>query len=229
MGYPSQYEAEVLLKDGSRIILRPIRSDDIKGWLGFVSRLSRRTKYLRFHSLPKLGREEAIRFCTVDYNDTFAFVAEVRRDQRKDIVAIGRYYRLPKRHSAEIAFTVEDAYQGKGIGTKLMEWLTNVARENGITTFEAAVLGENNEIMTVFRDYGFHITGELQSGVYHITFPIARTKRVVKKEEERKRVATVASLSSLLYPRCFNKAGHCRADHFPVHNGKQVFRSGLPG
>ena len=201
MGYPSQYEAEVLLKDGSRIILRPIRSDDIKGWLGFVSRLSRRTKYLRFHSLPKLGREEAIRFCTVDYNDTFAFVAEVRRDQRKDIVAIGRYYRLPKRHSAEIAFTVEDAYQGKGIGTKLMEWLTNVARENGITTFEAAVLGENNEIMTVFRDYGFHITGELQSGVYHITFPIARTKRVVKKEEERKRVATVASLSSLLYPR----------------------------
>ncbi len=201
MGYPSHYETEVLLKDGSRIILRPIRSEDIEGWLDFVSRLSRRTKYLRFHSLPKLGRDDAIRFCTVDYNNTFAFVAEVRGDQRKDIVAIGRYYRLPKRHSAEVAFAIEDAYQGKGIGTKLMEWLANVARENGITSFEADVLGENREMMGVFRAYGFHVESELSGGVYHITFPIARTKRVVKKEEERERIATVASVRSLLYPR----------------------------
>ena len=201
MDYPSHYETEVLLKDGSRIVLRPIRSDDIEGWLGFVSRISRRTKYLRFHSLPKLGRDDAIRFCTVDYNNTFAFVAEVRGDQRKDIVAIGRYYRLPKRHSAEVAFAIEDAYQGKGIGTKLVEWLANVARENGITSFEADVLGENREMMSVFRAYGFHVESELSGGVYHITFPIARTKRVVEKEEERERVATVTSLRSLLYPR----------------------------
>ncbi|MBN2187202.1 MAG: GNAT family N-acetyltransferase, partial [Dehalococcoidia bacterium] len=136
-----------------------------------------------------------------DYNNTFAFVAEVRGDQRKDIVAIGRYYRLPKRHSAEVAFAIEDAYQGKGIGTKLVEWLANVARENNITSFEADVLGENREMMIVFRDYGFHVESELSGGVYHITFPIARTKRVVKKEEERERVATVTSLRSLLYPR----------------------------
>ncbi len=201
MDYPSHYETEVLLKDGSRIILRPIRSEDIEGWLDFVSRLSRRTKYLRFHSLPKLGRDDAIRFCTVDYNNTFAFVAEVRGDQRKDIVAIGRYYRLPKKHSAEVAFAIEDAYQGKGIGTKLMEWLANVARENNITSFEADVLGENREMMGVFRAYGFHVESELSGGVYHITFPIAKTKRVVKKEEERERIATVASVRSLLYPR----------------------------
>ncbi|GAH42821.1 unnamed protein product, partial [marine sediment metagenome] len=167
--YPSQYETEVLLKDGSRMMLRPIRSEDTDSWLAFVSRLSRRTKYLRFHSLPKLTMEEAIRFCTVDYINTFAFVAEVLGDQRQDIVAIGRYYRLPIKHSAEVALVIEDAYQGKGIGTKLMEWLTNVARENGITTFEADVLAENEEMMTVFRDYGFHITSELQEGVYHVT------------------------------------------------------------
>jgi len=201
MDYPSQYETEVLLKDGSRIILRPIISEDIEGWLAFVSRLSRRTKYFRFHSLPKLGRDDAIRFCTVDYNNTFAFVAEVRGDQRKDIVAIGRYYRLPRRHSAEVAFAIEDTYQGKGIGTKLMEWLANVARENSITSFEADVLGENTEMMGVFRAYGFHVESELLGGVYHITFPIAKTKRVAKKEEERERIATVTSVRSLLYPR----------------------------
>jgi acetyl coenzyme A synthetase (ADP forming)-like protein len=199
--YPSQYETEVLLKDGSRMMLRPIRREDTDSWLAFVSRLSRRTQYLRFHSLPKLTMEEAIRFCTVDYINTFAFVAEVLGDQRQDIVAIGRYYRLPIKHSAEVALVIEDAYQGKGIGTKLMEWLTNVARENGITTFEADVLAENEEMMTVFRDYGFHITSELQEGVYHVILPIARTKKVLKREEERERISTVVSLRSLLYPK----------------------------
>lgn len=199
--YPSHYETEVLLKTGSRMRLRPIRKADTDSWLAFVSRLSTRTKYLRFHSLPKLTMEDAVRFCTVDYTNTFAFVAEVVGAHRQDIVAIGRYIRLPDKHSAEVAFVIEDAYQGKGIGTKLMEWLANVARENGITAFEADVLAENREMMTVFRDYGFHINSELQQGVYHVGFPIARTKRVLKKEEERERISTVASLRGLLYPR----------------------------
>ena len=77
MAYPSQYETEVLLKDGSRILLRPIRLDDIERWLAFVNGLSRHTKYLRFHHVPKvMGREDAVRFCTVDYTNTFAFVAD---------------------------------------------------------------------------------------------------------------------------------------------------------
>jgi len=199
--YPAQYETEVLLKDGSRILLRPIRKDDVERWLDFISKLSHRTKYLRFHSVPKLGREDAVRFCSVDYDNAFAFVAEVLRDRRRDIIAIGRYYRIPNKPIAEVAFVIEDAYQGKGIGTKLVEWLANAARDNGITTFEASVLAENKEMMTVFKDYGFHVTSEFEAGEYRVTFPIARTKQVTKKEEERERMATVASLRSLLYPR----------------------------
>jgi acetyl coenzyme A synthetase (ADP forming)-like protein len=200
-GYPSHHETEVLLKDGSRMLLRPIRRNDTEAWLAFLSGISPRTKYLRFHSLPKLTMEDAVRFCTVDYTNTFAFVAEVQGDNRQDIVAIGRYIRLPKKSSAEVAFLIDDSFQGKGIGTKLMESLANVARENGINTFEAEVLAENKEMMTVFRDYGFHITSELQEGVYDVRFPIARTKRVLKKEEERERISTVISLRSLLFPK----------------------------
>ena len=77
--YPAQYETEVLLKDGSRLLLRPIKKDDVERWLDFISRLSHRTKYLRFHSVPKLAREDAIRFCSVDYDNAFAFVAEMLR------------------------------------------------------------------------------------------------------------------------------------------------------
>ncbi len=220
--YPLQYETEVLLKDGSRILLRPIRREDTERWLAFVRRLSRRTKYLRFHYVPKeMGPEDAIRFCTVDYTNTFAFVAEALKEQRKNIVAIGRYYRLPNKHSAEVDFVIEDVYQGKGIGTKLMEWLANVARDNGITNFEADVLAENEQMITVFRDYGFHVTSDLKWGVYHITFPITRTRKVVKKEEERERISTLVSLRSMLYPRSIAVIGASRQ---PGHLGHLIFQ-----
>jgi len=219
--YPSQYETEVLLKDGSRMMMRPIRRADTEQWLTFVSKLSLRTKYLRFHHVPALSPEDAIRFCTVDYRNTFAFVAEVLREQRRDIVAIGRYYRLPNKYSAEVAFVIEDAYQGRGIGTKLMEWLANVARDNSITTFEAEVLAENEEMMTVFRDYGFHITSELEEGAYHVAFPIARTRRVMKKEEERERISTLVSLRSILSPRSVAVIGASRK---PGTIGQLIFQ-----
>ena len=209
--YPSHYETEVLLKDGARIGLRPIRREDAPRHLAFVSGLSSHTKYLRFHYVPKeFSLEDAIRFCTVDYKNSFAFVAEAFKEQRQDIVAAGRYYRLPGKRAAEVAFVVADAYQGRGIGTRLMEWLARVGRDNGIVTFEADVLAENEEMMSVFKDYGFHITSELEGGVYHVTFPIARTTRVVKKEEERERLSTLASLRSILSPRSVAVIGASR-------------------
>ncbi|MFO8143197.1 MAG: bifunctional GNAT family N-acetyltransferase/acetate--CoA ligase family protein [Dehalococcoidales bacterium] len=208
--YPAQYEAEVLLRDGMRLMLRPIRRDDVEEWLSFISRLSDRTKYLRFHHVPTLGREDAVRFCTVDYQNTFAFVAEKVQRNRKEIIAIGRYYRLPNKTSAEVAFVIEDSYHGLGIGTRLVEWLANVARDNGITDFEADVLMENDEMMTVFRDYGFHITSYLEEGVYHISFPIARTRMVARKEEERARISTLASMRYVLSPRSIAVIGASR-------------------
>ncbi len=220
--YPSQYITEVLLKDGSRIRLRPIRIADTQGWLDFVSRLSPTTKYLRFHYIPKsFTMEDAIRYCTVDYKDTFAFVAEVLKGDRKEIVAIGRYYRLPSKRSAEIAFAIDDQYQGKGIGTKLMEWLANVARDNGITVFEADVLSENEQMMIVFRDYGFHVTSNLEGGVYHVTFPIARTATVAKKEEEREFSSTISSLRAVLVPKSLAVIGASRR---PGNLGNLIFQ-----
>ena len=209
--YPSQYETQVLLKDGSSILIRPIREDDAERWLAFADRLSSHTKYLRFHHMPKeMGLGDAVRFCTVDYDNTFVLVAEVSREPNREIVALGRYYRLPKKHLAEVDFAVEDAYQERGIGTSLIQHLANAARENGITSFEADVLAENKQMMDVFRDYGPHISSELEAGVYHVTFPINRTIRVEKKEEGRERDSILASLRFLLSPRSVALIGASR-------------------
>jgi len=209
--YPSQYETKVLLRDGSSILLRPIREDDAERCLAFIGRLSPHTKYLRFHHMPKeTGLDDTVRFCTVDYDNTFALVAEVLREPNTEIVAIGRYYRLPKKHLAEVDFAVEDAYQDRGIGTSLIQHLANAARENGITSFEADVLAENKRMMDVFKDYGFHISNELEAGIYHVSFPIARSPGVEKKEEERERTSTLASLRFLLSPRSVALIGASR-------------------
>jgi len=196
---------------GSLILLRPIRCDDIEAWVAFVGRLSERTKYMRFFHVPKkMGREDALRFCTVDYKNTFAYVAEVLKGQHRNIVAIGRYYRLPKKNSAEVAFAIEDSYQGKGLGTKLMDCLATVALDNGITAFEGDTLTENVQMLDILRGYGFHVSFELEEDVYHFTFPITRTRTVVKKEEERERISTTASLRSIFSPRSVAVIGASR-------------------
>ena len=225
--YPSQYETEVLLKDGSRILLRPIRQDDAERWLAFFRRLSQQTKYLRFQRDPgEMGPEDALRFCTVDYKNTFALVGEVQREQRREIIAIGRYYRLPDKRSARVAFAIEDAYHGKGIGTRLIEWLANIARDNGIAFFEGDVLAENERMMSVLKDYGFHIDSELRGGVYHVTIPLARSRRVEKKEAERERLSTVASIRHVLAPRSVAVIGASRQ---PGSLGQLVFQNIMEG
>ncbi len=225
--YPAQYETEVLLRDGSRILLRPIRRDDTERWLAFFRRLSQQTKYLRFQRDPgEMGPEDALRFCTVDYKNTFALVGEVQKEQRKEIVAIGRYYRLPDKRSARVAFAIEDAYHGKGIGTRLIEWLANVARDNGIAFFEGDVLAENERMLSVLRDYGFHIDSELRGGVYHLTIPIARSRRVERKEAERERLSTVASIRNVMAPRSVAVIGASRQ---PGSIGHLVFQNIMEG
>jgi acetyl coenzyme A synthetase (ADP forming)-like protein len=209
--YPSRYEREVTLKDGSRILLRPIRSDDASGWLSFIGRLSPGNKYLHFqHTAKEMNLDDAVRFCTVDYDNTFAFVAEVLREPRRDIVAAGKYYRLPDSHSAEVVFVVEDDYQGRGLGTAILEQLANVARENGIDSFEADTIAGDERAAGIFKSYGFNISGELQSGTYHVVFPIALSQSLIQKEEERERTSTLASLRSLLNPQSVAVIGASR-------------------
>jgi len=170
--YPAQYETNVILKDGSAILFRPIKKTDAEDWLDFYRRLSKKTVYLRFqYNPPDMDIEDALRFCTVDYVNSFAFVAEAIVAQRKRIVAVGRYSRLPGGDTAEIAFIIEDKYQVKGISTKLIEWLATVGRNNEISTFEAFVLPENKSMLEVFQDYGFHMKRTLKKAFIILHFP----------------------------------------------------------
>ena len=192
-GNLQKYRTAVILRDGSSLHLRPIELDDEESLLALFYRLSPHTIYLRFHHVfTQMSREEAIRFCTVDYDNTFALVATIGEDTERRIIAVGRYARLPERDTAEVAFVVEDAYQGKGIGTHLLERLASIAGEKGIRLFQAEVLAENVEMMRVLKDSGFQVAQELERGIYRVILPVAPTPMVEERSAEREQAATVA-------------------------------------
>ncbi len=191
--------ADVLLSDGSAVHLRPIRPEDAPAIVDLHSRMSDRTRYLRYFSpYPRIPERDLERFVNVDHVDREAFVTVIG----PRIMAVGRYERLgPDSPDAEVAFVVEDAHQGRGIGSVLLEHLAEAARENGITRFVAEVLPQNGGMLRVFSDFGYQVQRRYEDGVVHLTFPIAPTERSREVQESREHRTEAKSIARLLGPR----------------------------
>ncbi len=218
-----KYKTTVILKDGSTLYLRPIRPDDEKRLLDLFSRLSPHTIYLRFHHMLKnITVEQVRRFSIVDYENSFAIVGTMGEDIEERIIAVGRFHRLPKGSSAEVALVVEDSYQGRGIGTLLLEHIAVIARDKGISMFEAEILAENQQMMKVLLDSGFQIAQELEYGVYRVVLPVAPTPVVEERSAEREKIATVASLRAFLQPKSVAVVGATQRE---TAIGNKVFRN----
>ncbi|SCL50620.1 Acyl-CoA synthetase (NDP forming) [Micromonospora citrea] len=190
---------DVLLSDGTTVQLRPIRPSDAPEIVAMHSRFSERTRYLRYFSpYPRIPERDLQRFVNVDHRDREAFV--VLAGDR--IVAVGRYERLgPAAPDAEVAFVVEDAYQGRGIGSVLLEHLADAAARSGIVTFVAEVLPANGAMLRVFSDFGYQVQRQFADGVVHLTFPIAPTDATLEVQRGREHRTEARSVARLLAPR----------------------------
>ena len=135
------------------IRIRPIRPDDGRKLQRFHSRLSDSTIYKRFHGpKPELDEVWACRFAELDGHAAVALVATT--GTRGRIVGVARYYKIDATTTAEVAFVVEDAYQGCGLGTRLMKRLREQALQNGITKFVALLLPCNERMLRLLRALG---------------------------------------------------------------------------
>jgi GNAT superfamily N-acetyltransferase len=162
-------DADVLLSDGTAVQLRLIRPDDGGALRAFHARLSPESIVLRFFGPhPRLSDAEVERFTHVDGVDRLALVA----GQASEILAVARYDRSPGSDEAEVAFVVDDAFQGRGLGTLLLQHLAIAARSQGIRHFSADTLSENFRMLNVFRDAGFARTFTRASEVMHVVMDI---------------------------------------------------------
>lgn len=196
--YPSEYELDVVLRDGGGARVRPITPEDGDLVRSFFEKLGPESRYYRFFRVKNtLEDSEIDHFTNVDYRQRMALIALVDGE----MIAVGRYDRDPGTDRAEVAFAVVDAHQGRGLGTRLLELLTIYARSLGITGFRAYVLGENRQMMRVFRNSGYELSRTMDSGVFTIDFPVIESEFSRAAEAEHEKRAVAASLLPLFFPR----------------------------
>jgi acetyltransferase len=161
--YPAELESEIVLREGRRVRVRPIRPEDAELERRFFARLSARSRYHRFgQHLPELPPAMLARFTQLDYDRELALVAI----DRGEFIAVGRYAPNAEGTTAEFALTVADEWQGKGIGRALLEKLCTTARAAGYRALYGYVLAENSEMLELAKWLGFR---EVSSGAGDVT------------------------------------------------------------
>jgi acyl-CoA synthetase (NDP forming)/GNAT superfamily N-acetyltransferase len=191
--YPDHWEADAVLRDGSTCHLRPIGPQDADRLRAFHRSLSSETIYYRFFApYPELTARDVQRFTEVDHDSRVALVAVVG----DGIIGVGRYDRTSD-SEAEVAFTVRDDYQGRGLGSVLLEHLAAAARERGIDRFVAEVLPGNRKMLGTFAAAGYKVAQELDEGVVRLAFdiePISSVRAVARSREQRAEARSVERL-----------------------------------
>lgn len=206
--YPSHWEADIVLSDGATAHIRPITSDDAQLLVDFYARVSEESKYYRFFApRPTLSERDIRNYTTVDHDDRVAFIVTVS-DQ---MIGVGRYDRVSKGSlDAEVAFLVEDAHHGRGLGSVLLEHLAQAARERGVRQFIADVLPANRKMIQVFTDAGYSVRPTYEDGVLHVEFNIDPTEESLAVLAAREQRAEARSIARMLTPRSVAVVGASR-------------------
>ncbi|MEU3602527.1 GNAT family N-acetyltransferase [Streptomyces sp. NPDC006798] len=214
--YPDHWEADIVLRDGATARIRPITATDGERLVDFYEQVSDESKFYRFFApYPHLSAKDVHRFTHHDFVDRVGlavtvgdeFVATVRYDR---IDRHGRPASAPA-DAAEVAFLVQDAHQGRGIASALLEHIAAVARERGIRRFAAEVLPANNKMIKVFRDAGYTQRRSFEDGTVHLSLDLEPTAESVAVQRAREYRAESRSVQRLLAPRGVAVVGVGRA------------------
>ena len=207
MPYPDAWEGDVLLADGGTLHVRPIIPEDAERIEAFHGRQSAESIYYRYFSpRPQLSARDIANLTQVDYVDRMAFVGLLG----DDLVGVARYDRYPMSSVAEVAFFTDDAHQGRGLATVLLEYLAAAAREVGLTGFTAQVLPQNRKMLSVFKQAGFEASSRFTDGVIEVELSIEPTPEALAVIEARARSAFAQSVRRLLAPRSVAVVGASR-------------------
>ncbi|MFI6420996.1 GNAT family N-acetyltransferase [Streptomyces sp. NPDC050842] len=225
--YPDHWEADVVLRDGGTARIRPITADDADRLVSFYEQVSDESKYYRFFApYPRLSAKDVHRFTHHDFVDRVGLAATVGGE----FIATVRYDRIDDRgmpasgpaDEAEVAFLVQDAHQGRGVASALLEHIAAVARERDIRRFAAEVLPANNKMIKVFTDAGYTQKRSFEDGSVRLHLDLEPTVRSLAVQRAREQRAEARSVQRLLTPRSVAVVGAGRA---PGGVGRTVLRN----
>jgi GNAT superfamily N-acetyltransferase len=169
---PAKYSAIELLRDGRKVEIRALRTEDKADMLGAIDRTSAQSLYRRFFGAKRgFSEKEVAFFLNIDFTNHVALVAVVEEGDRAVIVAGGRYV-AERPGVAEVAFAVIDDYQGQGIGAALLRHLATIARGAGFKEFTAEVLPDNIPMLKVFEKSGLKFSTKREAGAVHVSLQL---------------------------------------------------------
>ncbi len=205
------YKEHVLLKNGQGLIFRPASLDDIPKVESFMTRVSRESLRMRFMaSVSQVSADVIKQLCSGDFKSSGCLLALMGSDSDSKVVGLGNYIAGGNSHTAEVALLIEDDFQGKGIGTLLLERLAGMAAANGFIEFEAEVLPDNQSMINVFKSSGFERHQVWNSDTVHIELPVGSAAALWEIAGLRERIAVANSLVPLLRPEVVAVIGASR-------------------
>ena len=176
--YPVQYVNEWTMKDGEKVLIRPIRPEDEPLVVDFHEKLSERSVYMRYFQPLKLSQrtahERLTRICFIDYDRELALVVEHKKaDGTREIISVSRMSKLHGRNEAELAVIVRDEFQAKGLGTELYRQMVLIARDEKLSKVNAVMLGDNREMRSMVQKLGFKVKSDLEENLVEAELVLA--------------------------------------------------------
>lgn len=168
--YPEELKKYVTLKNGTKVLLRPIKPSDatLKHHLFYsLSKDSVTKRYLG--SLKAMPLKRVWPYVTIDYENEMSIVGTVMEEGMKSIIAIGSYVRIPHTRIAEVSLVVRDDWQHQGLGTTLLNYLIEIAKKKNFEGFTAWVLTNNTKMMRIFKKLGYPVKYRIEGDLYHVT------------------------------------------------------------
>ena len=176
------YDAIEILKNGIAVRIRSVRTNDKKRLSEAFRNLEPESIYTRFFFHKKTLSDAELKAATeVDFDEVVALVVTIGKKENETIIAGGRYAAFDAAdnlRSAEVAFTVEEDYQGLGLASHLLRHLVLIAQEKGISRFEADVLLQNKAMLTVFSRSGLPMTKQTEFGNMHVTLRLTEAMKL---------------------------------------------------
>jgi len=172
-----EFRQALTLRDGTPVTIRAVRADDRERLVAAFHKLDPGTIYTRFFSFVKeIPAASLAHVAQVDFDHFGALVVTIGSGDDETVIGGASYIvdaSITDAKAAEIAFTIEEDYQGRGLASRLLALLATIARRHGITRFEADVLGGNSPMLAVFERCGLPTRRRSAGGVVHLTFDLA--------------------------------------------------------
>jgi acyl-CoA hydrolase/ribosomal protein S18 acetylase RimI-like enzyme len=173
--YPEVLETYRTTKTGLEVLLRPVKISDEPLLKDFFYSLSDKSLYRRFSSArTDMPHERLQDFVIIDYTKEMVILAVKEHEEKEGILGLGQYGINEGSRAAEVALVVKDEYQGKGIGTELLTYLTQLAKKQGLLGFTAEVLVENRPMLRLFEKMGFETEKRSEAGVFELEMTFRR-------------------------------------------------------